>query len=84
MRVIKQQGVHDPKIPYSDAELLSRLKLKLDRISQAYVVELKRLIDAYNASMVESQRKELSERSDKIALFRERVDKLLGLLVLNK
>ncbi len=84
VRVIKQQGVHDPKIPYSDAELLSRLKLKLDRISQAYVVELKRLIDAYNASMVESQRKELSERSDKIALFRERVDKLLGLLVLNK
>ena len=48
------------------------------------MVELKRLIDAYNASMVESQRKELSERSDKIALFRERVDKLLGLLVLNK
>ncbi len=83
IKLVRERGVKDLKIPYSDTELLSRLKVKLDRIAQAYVVELKQLTDAYDNSEDEAQRQQLYQRSERIARFRTQVDKLLGLLVLD-
>lgn len=77
---VVSQGVHDSRILYSDTELLSQLKLRLNQAAEVITAQEKQVKERYDKIVDAAERQKLSERADALYNSRTRIDRILSKL----